>query len=138
MNICVLFFGGGKHEKMSALARGLARGLESQGMHTVQIIDGEKETDRKLTGFHYIAVGAPAVNLFGGKIPSSVKKYLQNCGMISGKRSFAFTLNSGLRMMKTLQTIMKTMESEGMFLKVSDILHSDAQAEAIGARLHVE
>jgi menaquinone-dependent protoporphyrinogen IX oxidase len=138
MNMCVLFFGGSKREKMTEAARGLAKGLESRGIHTVQIVDGEKESGKKLTGFQYIAIGAPSENLLGGKISPNVKKFLQNCGMISGKRSFAFTINSGIRTMKTLQTLMRTMEHEGMYLKVSDIISSGSQAEAIGAKLHVE
>ncbi len=138
MNICVLFFGGSKREKMVEAARGLAKGIESQGIHTVQIVDGEKESDKKLTSFHYIAVGAPSENLLGGKISPKIKNFLQSCGMISGKRSFAFTINSGIRTMKTLQAVMRTIEHEGMYLKVSDIISSGSQAEAIGAKLHVE
>ncbi len=138
MNICVLFFGGSKREKMTEAARGLAKGIESQGIHTVQIIDGEKESDKKLSSFQYIAVGAPPENFWGGKISPKIKSFLQNCGMISGKRSFAFTITTGIRTMKTLQTLMRTMEHEGMYLKVSDIISSGSQAEAIGAKLHVE
>ncbi len=33
---------------------------------------------------------------------------------------------------------MKILESEGVFLKKSDILSNEAEAEAIGARLHID
>lgn len=138
MNICILYFGGNRKEKMKELAQGISRGMEKQGNHTVQIIDGEVDRDKKLTPFHYIALGCTATNVLGGKISPAVSDYLQNAGMISGKRCFAFTPRSGLRPMKTLQTIMKTMEREGMYLKMSDILSSGAEAEAVGERLHVE
>lgn len=138
MNICILFFGGSKHSKMVELSKALAKGIEKQGSHTVQLIDGEKESDKKLTPFQYIALGAPSANFFGGKVPEKLETFLKNAGMISGKRSFAFTPKSGLRPLKTLQKIMKTMEKQGMYLKVSDIIANADEAEAIGARLHVE
>jgi len=138
MNICVLFFGGDKRSKMVETAKALVSGIESQGNHTVQLIDGDKDTGKKLTSFHYIAVGAPSARFLGGKIPQNVSYFLQNCGMISGKRSFAFTISSGLRTMKTLQTLMKVMEHEGLYLKVSDIISSPQVAKAIGAKLHVQ
>jgi hypothetical protein len=138
MNIGILYFSGNKKEKMKELAQGIAKGIEKQGSHTVQLIDAEAERDKKLTPFQYIALGAPGSNFFGGKIASSIPTFLQNAGIVSGKRCFAFTCKSGLRPMKTLQTIMKTMEHEGMYLKVSDILTTGAEAQAVGERLHVE
>ncbi|WP_020613400.1 hypothetical protein [Sediminispirochaeta bajacaliforniensis] len=138
MNICVLFFGADRHAKMLEISKSLAKGLESQGGHTVQIINGDTETEKKLSMFHYIAVGAPSTGFFGGKIADNVTAFLQNGGMVSGKRCFAFTIKSGLRNLKTLQTLMKTMEREGMYLKVSSIIGSTEEAERIGAKLHVE
>jgi hypothetical protein len=111
--------------------------MESQG-HQVDIIDGDHDVNSKLTMYQYIAVGTSALNTFGGKISENMAKFLSNSGVIAGKRSFAFAVKGGIRIGKTLSTIMKAMEHEGMFLKYSEVLSSAVEAEAIGKRLHIE
>ena len=46
-------------------------------------------------------------------------------------------LEKGLRKGRVLISLMKTMESEGMYLKKSDILANAAEAEAVGSKLHI-
>ena len=137
MRVAVVFFEGKSREKTLAIARSLAQGIESQG-HQADIVDGDHDVNSKLTMYQYIAVGASATNTFGGKIPEKVGKFLANGGIVSGKRSFAFAVKGGMRITKTLSTIMKTMEQEGMYLKYSEILSSPTEAEAIGKRLHID
>lgn len=137
MRVAIVFFEGKSREKTLAIARGLAQGIESQG-HQADIVDGDHDVNSKLTMYQYIAVGASAVNRFGGKIPEKVGKFLAGAGIVAGKRSFAFAIKGGMRIAKTLSTLMKTMEQEGMYLKYSEILSSPAEAEAIGKRLHID
>lgn len=136
MRVAVVFFSGKNRNKLLDVTKALTRGLESQG-HQVDIIDGDRDINAKLTIYGYIAVGATAINTWGGKIPEKVDAYLANAGIVTGKRCFAFTIASGMRTGKTLARLMRQMEKEGMYLKYSDILSSAAEAEEIGKRLHL-
>ena len=135
--VAVIFFEGKSRKKSLEIAQGLSKGIESQG-HRVDIIDGERDVNTKLTSYNYLAVGTSAINGFGGKISERVSPYLAGAGTVAGKRSFAFAIKGGMRISKTLNTIMKAMEREGLYLKYSEILSSSIEAEAIGKRLHID
>ncbi len=137
MRVAIVFIAENRREKLLAVTKGLAKGLESQG-HQVDIIDGNRDVNTKLTVYNYIAVGTEAVSLIGGKIPEKVTNYLANGGMISGKRSFAFVIKTFLGATRALLRLMKTMEGEGMFIKYSQIMQTELEAEEIGKRLHVK
>ena len=137
MKVAILFFPVANRQKLLSLARGLSKGLEKQG-HQVDIIDGSRDVNSKLTIYGYIAVGTSTTTLLGGKIPEIVSRFLANSGIVSGKRCFAFILKKGLRTEKTLSRLMKTMEQEGMYLKYSDVISSEEEAVEIGKKLHTE
>jgi flavodoxin len=134
MRVAVVFFSGSSSDRTGDLARALAKGIERQG-HTVDVIDGARDTGSRLTIHQYIAVGAGSTGAFGGKLPEAVKTFLAAAGAVAGKKSYAFTPKATFGAGKTLAALMKCMESEGMFLKNSDILRSPAEAEEIGKRL---
>ena len=136
MKIAVVFFAGNNRNQLTETAKGLQQGLEKQG-HQVDLIDGDRDVNVKLTIYEYICIGATAINFFGGKVNGHIPKFLANSGLVSGKRCFAFTTKTGLRQMKTLRALMKLMEHEGMYLKNSDILANSQEAEEVGKRLHV-
>ena len=122
---------------MLRISKGLAKGLESKG-HFVDVIDGDQDIGKKLSLYSYIAVGGVAEGGFGGKINEKISTFLANAGMVTGKKSFAFILKKGMRLTKTLQSLMSVMEHEGMFIKYSDILSSAEEAEEVGKRLHIQ
>lgn len=136
MRAAVIYFAGSKRQLLTELSRSLAKGLEEQG-HQVDIIDGERDVNTKLTIYNYIAIGTGATSFFGGKISDQITRFLANSGMVSGKRSFAFIVKGGLRSGKTLQKLMRVMEHEGMYLKYSEILAQPEEALVIGRKLHV-
>lgn len=136
MRVAVVFFAEKKREKVLTLAKGLARGVESSG-HRVDIIDGLKDINTKLTIYEYIAIGCESLSLFSGKISEKIPVFLMNAGMVHGKRCFAFVLNHPLSANRALARLMKAMEHEGMYLKYSEILTSLEQAEGVGKRLGV-
>ena len=119
------------------ISQALCKGIEANG-HQVDLVDGDRDVNTRLTGYQYIAVGTSAINTMGGKITESVAKFLTTSGIIAGKRSFAFAIKGGFRIGKTLNKIMTSMEREGMFLKYSEVLSSTTEAEAVGKRLHIE
>jgi hypothetical protein len=49
----------------------------------------------------------------------------------------AFITKGGVRSMKTLQALMKTMEREGMFLKKSEIINKIDLARAVGKHVKI-
>lgn len=132
----MVYVAGRDRNRLLEITRSLARGIESQGHH-VDIIDGERDINAKLTMYNYLAVGTSSVTAWGGKIPDHVSTFLSNSGIVAGKRSFAYIVKSGLRVTKTLTRLMRGMEQEGMYLKNSEILSSPAEAEEIGKRLHL-
>ena len=136
MRIAVVFFEGKNRKRLLALAQALAKGIETQG-HRVDVIDGARDVNSKLTIYGYVAVGGESITTFTGKIPEVVARYLKNAGMISGKRCYAFVCKSPISANRALQRIMKAMEEEGMFLKNSGVLNSEVEAQEIGRRLHI-
>ena len=136
MRAAVVFFSGKSNDRISGLARALAKGMERQG-HTVDVYDGTKDASARLTIHQYVAVGAASTGTFGGKIPETVKTFLAAAGAVAGKKCYAFIPKATFGAAKALATLMKCMEGEGMFLKNSDILRSPAEAEEIGKRLRM-
>ena len=115
----------------------MAQGIERQG-HDVTVVDARTEIGKTLTPYAYIAVGAVSPSSFAKTIPDALGAFLRSAGHISGKRCYAFVGNKGLRKGKVLSSLMKTMESEGMYLKKSDVLTNAAEAEAVGSKLHID
>ena len=136
MQVCVLYAGrtrdGGK---LPALAKAVAKGIEFQG-HQVDVINMYEEGVR-LTIYDYVVIGSEPVSFFSAQVPSQIAKFLAQAGTVSGKRCFAF-ISGGLRKGRTLQNLMKAMEHEGMYLRLSDIISKEDAAIAIGKRLNVE
>ncbi|MFO8063358.1 MAG: flavodoxin family protein [Spirochaetota bacterium] len=136
MRVATVFFPYRNRDRLATLARALARGIEAQG-HDVDVIDGTRDVNTKLTMYGYIAVGTEATNLFGGKIPQRVEEFLSSAGIVGGKKSYAFVRKRAIGGNKTLKRLMTVMEHEGMFLKISNALHSPDEAEEIGKRLSI-
>jgi menaquinone-dependent protoporphyrinogen IX oxidase len=122
---------------MNDIVHALATGIEKQG-HDVTVVDARTESGKSLTSFAYIAVGTVAPSVFSKTVSSAMDAFLKTAGHISGKRCYAFILNKGLRKGRVLSSLMKMMESEGMYLKKSDILVNTAEAEAVGSKLHID
>ncbi len=134
MRVGVVFIAEKNRDKLLKLARAVAKGVEAQG-HQAEVLDGSRDSNTKLTIYNYVVVGTEPISLFGGKIPDRVGQFLASAGMISGKRCFAFVPKRPLGATKALFRLMKAMELEGMYLKSSEILQSEVEAEEIGKRL---
>ena len=138
MKVCVLYAAkSNNNSNIKKIATAIAKGVEQQN-HLVDIIDMKLDEGKVVSYYDYIIVGAEGTTTFGGQIPSIVRSFLEKSGSISGKRCMAFVCKAGLRGNKTLQTLMKLMEEQGMFLKTSDIIKNEQQAVAIGKRIHIK
>ena len=124
-------------KKLQSLAEALAKGLREQGAQ-VDVINGAKVRDTKLTGYHYIAVGADVRSVFKGALPPELAPALANGGIITGKRAFAFVAAAPLGANATLLKLMKALEHEGIMLRYSEIVAKPEVASALGKRLKLD
>ena len=136
MRVAVVFFSGRNRDRMMSLARALGRGIEKQG-NSVDVFDGARDANVRLTIYQYVALGAEPGGTFGGKVPEGVRTFLAASGIVAGRKSYAFVPKAPFGAAKALAALMKCMEGEGMFLKNSDILRSPTEAEEIGRRLRI-
>ncbi len=134
MKVCILYGDIGSSSVCKDLSAGLAEGIQAQG-HDVDLVDMFRDVGKIVSFYDYIAVGSTAVSFWGGKVPIKVGDFLKQCGTISGKRCFAFISKRGIRQGKTLQALMRIMESQGMYLTFSDVLANRDYAKAVGKRL---
>jgi flavorubredoxin len=137
MRAVVVFFSSSSRQRILALAKSLSQGIGQQGLQ-VDLVDGDRDVNAKLTMYQYLAIGCEPLPGFGGKLPDKVAQFLGAAGLVSGKRSFAFVSKSSFGSPKALARLMKTMEKEGMLIKNSSILSSPQEAEEIGKHLHVQ
>ena len=137
MRAAVVFFSSASRERILALAKSLSQGMGAQG-HQVDLIDGDRDVNAKLTGYQYLAIGAEPQSGFGGKLPDKVTQFLGSAGLVSGKHSFAFVSKTTFGSTKALGRLMKNMEKEGMLIKNSSVLSSPQEAQEVGKRLHVK
>lgn len=137
MKVCVLYASASKdNQKIKAISKALAEGVSSQG-HQVDIIDMNLDLGKKVSFYDYLIFGTEATTFWGGKLPSSVSQFLRTAGTISGIRSMGFIAKGGVRSMKSIQTLMKIMEHEGLFLKKSEIVTKVDYAKAVGKHLQI-
>ena len=138
MRVCVLYCGNEPNEtKLKQLAEKLSDGIASNG-HIVESFDMNLEMGKIISFYDYVVVISRSVSFFSKFVPENVRKFLKTAGTVSGKRCSCFISKNSGRKAKVLQNLMHIMESEGMYLKVSDILPNGDYAFAVGKRLHVE
>ena len=138
MRICVLYCGNqANDQKLKVLATKMAEGIASNG-HDVDVFDMNLEMGKIISFYDYVVVISNAVSYFSKYIPQNVPKFLKAAGTVSGKRCSCYISKNCMRKGRVLQTLMKTLEAEGMYLKVSDVLPNGNYAYAVGKRLHVE
>jgi len=135
IRVAVLYFAkASAAAKVKALAEALGRGIQNQGAQ-VDVIDGLRNRETKLTGYHYVAVGCDVRSLWGGALPPELPQALAAGGIITGKKTFGFVLKSPWGAPATLMKLMKALEHEGMLVRYSEILGNPDEAVALGARL---
>ena len=138
MRVCVLYCGRQAYDRiLKELSGKLSDGIASNG-HTVEVFDMNLEMGKIISFYDYVVVITTATSYFSKNIPENVMKFLKTAGSVSGKRCSCYISKNCGRKGKVLQTLMRAMESEGMYLKVSDILPNGNYAYAVGKRLHVD
>ena len=137
MNIAIIY--GGKSSsspKLEKIAKALAKALEEQ-LHMVKIFNAYVDTDQRLTYFDFIIIGSEPMGLLSSKVPEQIRNYLRVVPGAAGKRCLSF-ISGGMRANAALQNLMKIMETEGMFLTLSEVLGKEGEAYALGKHLKLE
>ena len=138
MRVCVLYCGRQANDRiLKELAGKLSDGIASNG-HTVEVFDMNLEMGKIISFYDYVVVITTSTSYFSKNIPENVMKFLKTAGSVSGQRCSCYISKNCGRKGRVLQTLMRAMESEGMYLKVSDILPNGNYAYAVGKRLHVD
>ena len=136
MRVGLIYFPKDNSSALKKIAESLGSGIEKQGIQ-VDVMDGFSIENKKVSFYDYICLGAESSGFFSSKLPDRVESVIKGLGLVSGRRSYAFTAKNGIRSQKTLSLIMKLMEKEGLYLKKSDVIGSPADAEYIGKKLHI-
>lgn len=137
MRVCILISSNNRDGgPLREIASCISSTLNEKG-YDCSVFNTSIDTDKKITIFDYIVVISEPVSLFSKQVPSSLEKYLSNCGTISGKRG-ATVLYKGLRKSSCMATLMKKVESEGVILKTSEFISNTNQAKAFAKSLNCE
>jgi len=136
MRAAVVYYSEKHKVYLRDIAKALAKGIESQGIR-VDVVNA-REFSNRLTSYQFVAFGTEASGTFGGQISPDVSKFLKRTVSVSGIRSFGFIARKGMRCGKSLLSLMKAMEAEGMFLLSSDVIGGSDVAEDIGKKLIIK
>jgi menaquinone-dependent protoporphyrinogen IX oxidase len=136
MRIAVLHCPTSRREALSAVAKAIARGLESQG-HQVSLFDATVDTDARLSSFEYLVVGSEPASLMG-KVNPKLVKFLSGAGSLAGKRSLAFILKPFLFTQRACLSLMAAMEAQGMIVTDYAAFTKPEEAAAFAAAYRAE
>jgi hypothetical protein len=131
MKIALVYFTKKNVNKFEKIALGFKEGLAKLG-HNMDIINGLKAEDVKLTGYKFVICGTEAISFYGGKISDNISRFFGSSGTLTGKNSFGFVIKSTLfGTERSLVRTMQTMEREGLFVTSGEIINSKERAEGI-------
>ena len=137
MNIAIIYCPkSNTSSNLEKISKALAKGLEEQS-HMVKVFNAYVDTDQRLTYSDYIIIGTEPLGLFSSKVPDQLRNFLRVVPGAAGKRCLGF-VSSGLRQNAALQNLMKVMESEGMFLTLSEIITKENDAYTMAKHLKLE
>lgn len=135
MRVAVVYFPDKRpSSKAEMISKALEEGIIRQG-HTVELINGARQKEQRLTQCEYIAVGYEPVSFFSGKLSPRVNTFFKNAGEIAGTRSFAYIIKRGWGFNKSMKDLMEVMEHYGLFIRNFDALQTVKDAEYTGSEL---
>ena len=110
------------------LAISLKNGIEGRGDDAVLYPDSS-DTFSGIAACRMLFVGTYAPSMFKVKTPARLKEALGKVAGISGKRSIAFTPDSGTKGRKALLALMADMERQGCIMIDQLVLRSEKEAD---------
>lgn len=124
---------------LSALAKGLAAGLEAVGYRT-ELIEATSRSSAPIQAFGYdlICVGSTVRGRFGGQVADEVGDALKRFTRLEGKAAAAFVRRRWLGSTRALRRLMELMEEQGAQVRDFAALTDPKAAERFGRRLRWE
>ena len=116
------------------ISEGLKRGIEEQGKQ-VMLYPDSSDTVSGLAACKLVLVGTYAPTFFKVKTPVRLNNILDRAGGLAGKRSIAFTSDTGSRGRKALHAVMNDMERQGCVVIDQQSLRTEKEAYQYGASL---
>jgi flavorubredoxin len=113
-------------------AQGLEKGLQEQG-HTVKLFTDVSESFGGLAVCKHLFIGSYATSAFKPKTPVKLREALNKIPGLSGKRSTAFVMRSGMGERKALVALMDDMEKQGCFIVDQVSFGSEKEAREFGS-----
>lgn len=119
------------------VAGSLKKGIEEQGSEAGLYPDSS-DTFSGLSASRLLFVGTYASSMFKVRTPSRLKEALNKIGGIAGKRSIAFTPDSGTRGRKALLALMADMERQGCIVVDQLVLRSEKEAQQYASEMRLK
>lgn len=120
--------------RLEALARELARGLESAGFG-VEILTAESGSfPKSMAAYDLIALGGTGRGFLGKQIPAALSDFVARCTRLEGKRAVAFTTPRTIGTTRVLKGLMGLLEKQGANVVDFMELKNAGQAREFGAR----
>ena len=138
MRVSIVFAPKGQnYSRLVEIAKAISIVLEKRGYNT-ELLNTVLDSDKKLILSDYLIVLAEPVSFFSKKVSPSLSTFLMNCGVISGKRASTILVGKTLLKTKTMDSLMKIVEGEGVILKTSQFINNVSQATAFAETVNVE
>ena len=115
----------------------MAQGISASG-HIVDIINMNLEEGKIISFYDYIVVISEGESFFGKNSSNITSSFFSKCGNVTGKKCACCIVKGVLRKQRVLNHLMKVLESEGVFLKISYVLSNPQKAFALGKRLNIQ
>ncbi|MGE5577654.1 MAG: flavodoxin family protein [Syntrophothermus sp.] len=125
----------GGSQKVSVLAKAVARGLEKAG-YQVEILEAvAQQTPKSMAPYDLVCVGSPVLGAIGGRIAPEVAEFVARCTRLEGKRAAAFVPIAPLGTAKSIRALMGELEKQGAHVVDFQALKGESEAEVFGLRL---
>ena len=116
-------------------AKSLKKGIESNGHTVVMQSVNNGGSVVSCHGYDILIIGSPIKGVFGGKIASDIRPFLETLKRIEGKDSIAFADRKLFGTDKAIRNLMEMMESQGCIVKDFQGFRSTQDAYKFGIKI---
>ena len=135
MRIAILHFLNDEKNAHRAILKTLQETAQANG-HDVAVFSAKTDPEQlRLTMYEYITIIVPSSLFIGSSLPERFAHVLASAGMILGKKASALVVQSGLSSKKTVRTLMRAMEREGLKIDYFDVVKNAEHARCVGKKL---
>jgi len=127
MRVAIIYYSVYNKKKIENIAKTMVAPLENKG-HNVTLINIQQTDKSRLSIYEFLIIGTESLSFFSSKISIEIKNYLNQVGNITGKKCYVWVIKKFFNQ-KTLNNLMKLLESQGLTMYLSDYFISKKEAE---------